>query len=187
MALSQLSLSRAVSHALRHEPWLYELELDAEGWADLDQLLRALQQNGGAWSELRHHHIVEMIERSEKKRHQLAGGRIRAMYGHSVPVRPHRERHVPPVELFHGTAPGTAEIILRDGLLPMGRQFVHLSVDRETAVAVGHRKDRSPVLLVVKAEDAHRQGVPFYAGNGKVWLADEVPAKFIQKSASAVR
>lgn len=25
-------LSRAVSHALRHEPWLYELELDGEGW-----------------------------------------------------------------------------------------------------------------------------------------------------------
>jgi RNA:NAD 2'-phosphotransferase (TPT1/KptA family) len=30
-----LGLSRAVSHALRHEPWLYELELDAE-WQNGD-------------------------------------------------------------------------------------------------------------------------------------------------------
>ena len=29
-------LSEAVSHALRHEPWLYELELDDAGWAPVD-------------------------------------------------------------------------------------------------------------------------------------------------------
>ena len=28
-------ISRVVSHALRHEPWLYELELDAEGWTEV--------------------------------------------------------------------------------------------------------------------------------------------------------
>jgi putative RNA 2'-phosphotransferase len=28
-------LSEVFSHALRHEPWLYELELDDEGWASL--------------------------------------------------------------------------------------------------------------------------------------------------------
>jgi RNA:NAD 2'-phosphotransferase (TPT1/KptA family) len=33
-------LPRKVSHALRHEPWLYELEVDAAGWVCLDQLLR---------------------------------------------------------------------------------------------------------------------------------------------------
>lgn len=36
-------LSRAVSHALRHEPWLYELELDGEGWTSVDDLLQALR------------------------------------------------------------------------------------------------------------------------------------------------
>ncbi len=36
------NLSRAASHALRHEPWLYELELDEEGWADVLPLLTAL-------------------------------------------------------------------------------------------------------------------------------------------------
>lgn len=39
MTLSDGDLSRAVSHALRHEPWLYEIEVDEEvgtwpGWKD---------------------------------------------------------------------------------------------------------------------------------------------------------
>lgn len=42
MSLSDVDLSRAVSHALRHEPWLYELELDDEGWVPVDQVLAAV-------------------------------------------------------------------------------------------------------------------------------------------------
>jgi len=30
--LDLVRLSKTVAHALRHEPWLYELELDEEGW-----------------------------------------------------------------------------------------------------------------------------------------------------------
>ena len=41
MALSDLS--RAVSHALRHEPWLYELELDEAGWVSMTSLVEVLR------------------------------------------------------------------------------------------------------------------------------------------------
>ncbi len=181
MALDHTSISRAVSHALRHEPWVYELELDAEGWASLDQLLSALRQKGGEWRQLRREHVEEMISASEKTRHEVRGDQIRALYGHSLPGRLQRDRQAPPPALFHGTAPDTAEIILGEGLLPMGRQYVHLSVDRETAMAVGQRKDRAPVLLRVAAEEAHRQGAAFYRGNDRVWLADELPARFIER------
>ncbi|NTW40943.1 MAG: RNA 2'-phosphotransferase, partial [Cellulomonadaceae bacterium] len=36
-------LSRVVSHALRHEPWLYELELDEAGWVSVQSLVEALR------------------------------------------------------------------------------------------------------------------------------------------------
>ncbi len=39
MTVRNDELSKVVSHALRHEPWLYELELDDEGWASLDAVL----------------------------------------------------------------------------------------------------------------------------------------------------
>ena len=45
-------VSRATSHALRHEPWLYELELDGEGWVATDALLAALHGERRAWSSI---------------------------------------------------------------------------------------------------------------------------------------
>jgi hypothetical protein len=50
MSVSDVDLSRAVSHALRHAPWLYELELDDEGWTPLAELVTALSERGGAWA-----------------------------------------------------------------------------------------------------------------------------------------
>src|SRR5688572_21548763 len=38
-------VSKALSHARRHDPWLYELELDDEGWASLDAVPGALGKN----------------------------------------------------------------------------------------------------------------------------------------------
>ena len=61
----------------------------------------------------------------------------------------------------------------------MGRQYVHLSLDLETAVAVGRRKSNDPIIITVRAEDAWNAGVVFYEGNEKVWLADLVPPEFL--------
>ncbi|MDR0991135.1 MAG: RNA 2'-phosphotransferase [Propionibacteriaceae bacterium] len=171
-------LSRAVSHALRHEPWVYELELDTEGWVDINDLVLALRHEA-RWSSLTINDIEEMASTATKKRHEIRDGRIRALYGHSVPGRILKELATPPVKLFHGTSPVAAETILRTGLLPMKRQYVHLSVDRETALMVGMRKAQKPVILNVMADNAAAAGIDFYQGNDKVWLARRVPARFI--------
>jgi putative RNA 2'-phosphotransferase len=173
------SLSRVVSHALRHEPWLYELELDDDGWADIGALLEALRGQSQAWQNLSGQDLAEMIENSPKRRHEIAGGRIRALYGHSLAGKLRRERTAPPEWLFHGTAPASRLKIEREGLLPMGRQYVHLSAERGDAVAVGRRKSSEPIVLVIKAREAWNAGVVFYAGNEKVWLADHVPPMYL--------
>lgn len=180
MTLIDVDLSRAVSHALRHEPWIYELQLDEEGWAPVDQLLTALREKGGEWSQVDRGALERMLASATKRRHALDGGRIRALYGHSVPGRIHRRQVTPPARLFHGTAPETwAEEIQAHGLLPMGRQFVHLSVDRETATSVGRRKSADPTILTIDALAAASAGTAFYEGNELVWLADSIPARFI--------
>lgn len=179
MTLSDVDLSRAVSHALRHEPWLYELELNEEGWAPVDQLLVALREKGGDWESIDRAALERMLATATKRRHELDGDRIRALYGHSVPGRIQRRPATPPARLFHGTAPETWAVVQVDGLLPMGRQFVHLSVDRETATLVGQRKCSRPVVLAVDAAEAASTGVTFYEGNELVWLADSIPARFI--------
>ena len=172
-------LSRVVSHALRHEPWLYELELDEDGWAEVNDLLVALRQDDPTWTTLTQQDLEEMIRASAKQRHEVVGGRIRALYGHSLPGKLRKVPAMPPLRLFHGTAPTVGQKIRQQGLMPMGRQFVHLSTNKEDAVAVGRRKATAPIILSVRAQEAWKMNVAFYEGNERVWLADHVPTEYI--------
>ena len=173
-------LSRIVSHALRHEPWLYELEVDEEGWVPIPELIRAISKSSKDWDGLSSSDLVQMIDASPKKRHEIDGAKIRALYGHSFPGRLLKEETMPPAKLFHGTSSQAAEAIFRDGLQPMGRQFVHLSVDRATAKEVGKRKASSPVIIEIDAALAANEGVTFYRGNDHVWLADTIPPQYLK-------
>ena len=173
------AISRTLSHALRHEPWLYELELDAEGWTLVEAVLAALHAERSDWRDLTTDDLAAVIAASTKRRHEMADGRIRALYGHSVPGKLARTPSPPRAKLYHGTSPQALEAIRQNGLQPMARQYVHLSNNRADALEVGRRKHPQPVLLLVKAADAAKAGVAFYVGNEKVWLADRVPWSFI--------
>lgn len=169
-----------MSHALRHEPWLYELELDGQGWVNIEDLISALRGQRPEWKELSQADIVKMINTSSKQRHEMEGSRIRALYGHSLPGKLQKMKAVPPEQLFHGTAPSMVSRIFELGLLPMSRQYVHLSVDTVMANKVGSRKANDPVILLINAKEAYKAGVDFYTGNDAVWLAEKVPSEFIK-------
>lgn len=179
MAVSSNELSRTVSHILRHEPWLYELELDEDGWVPIDALLDALRKKGSLWQTVERADLAQMIADSSKQRHEIVDDRIRARYGHSVPGRMARAEVTPPERLFHGTSPTAWRLIAVEGLRPMGRQYVHLSFDEATAHQVGKRKTPAPVLLAVHAGEAHRAGIRFWRGNDAVWLTKQVPPRFL--------
>jgi putative RNA 2'-phosphotransferase len=115
-------ISRAILHALRHEPWVYELELDANGWTPVDALLAALHEKIGVWRDITTADFAMINAQSEKKRFELDGSRIRALYGHSIPQKLDHTAAEPPAGLYHGTSPEAAQIILREGLRPMRRQ-----------------------------------------------------------------
>ncbi|MCX7921401.1 MAG: RNA 2'-phosphotransferase [Clostridia bacterium] len=171
-------LSKEVSYALRHAPWEYELELDENGWVEIDQLLDSLRFSS-EWQHISEVDLNTMIAKSEKKRHEISNGKIRALYGHSIPHKIIKEAKEPPEILYHGTARYFVPLIKEKGLIPKGRQYVHLSVDVGTALQVGKRRDEKPVLLKVNAKNAWGEGVNFYLGNDKVWLADQIPSKYI--------
>ncbi|WP_330375506.1 RNA 2'-phosphotransferase [Inediibacterium massiliense] len=95
-----------------------------------------------------------------------------------------KENEEPPGVLYHGTARRFLESIIENGLLPRSRQYVHLSIDVDTALQVGKRHDNQPILLVINAKQAWGEGVKFYQGNDKVWLADFVPSKYISENES---
>lgn len=59
-------LSKEISYALRHAPWEFELELDAEGWVPVEQLIDSLQHSK-QWKDIKISDIASMINLSEKK------------------------------------------------------------------------------------------------------------------------
>lgn len=172
-------LSKKISYALRHAPWEYELELDSEGWVSLEQLIESLARNP-KWKNLCSNDVENMIANSIKKRHEISGDRIKAFYGHSIPMKIEKEERKPPHILYHGTKRKSEKTILTQGLRPCSRQYVHLSQDVETAMEVGKRRDIEPIILIIEAEKAYTNGVKFYYGNEKVWLADTIPPQFIR-------
>lgn len=185
MPLDPIRLSKTMSHALRHAPGEYGLELDAEGWVALDDFVAALRGRGGRLAEVELADCEAAMAAASKQRFQVEGGRIRARYGHSVPKRIELPPREPPAVLFHGTPPQVAAIIERQGLEPMGRQYVHLSTDLATALAVGRRRCRQPVIFRVDAARAYADGQRFYAGEDGTWLTDPMAPAYLERLADA--
>jgi len=56
--LDLTKLSRTVAHALRHDPWLYGLELDSYGWLHLIDLVVSLRCRRDEWRKLAENDII---------------------------------------------------------------------------------------------------------------------------------
>ncbi len=179
MPINLVRLSKTISHALRHAPEQYGLTLDEEGWTPIAELLVALRHHRREWRNISVRDLETMIEQADKQRYEIHGDRIRACYGHSVSARIKKTPGSPPDVLYHGTSPRALPYILRDGLRPMNRQYVHLSADEHTAYLVGSRHAPEPVILRIDARAAHAAEIRFYHGNDDIWLADTIPPQFI--------
>ena len=168
-------ISRFLSYLLRHRPKEYLLSFDAHGFAAWNDVVGIVQER---FREITEPEIRAVIADLDKQRFELKESRVRATYGHSFPVDLGSEAAEPPGELYHGTARDLAQSICRDGLKPRERQYVHLSTSVAEALAVGRRRDPSPVILVVDSKSAYAEGVRFYR-SGPLFLVEYVPPRFL--------
>ncbi|MFQ6101142.1 MAG: RNA 2'-phosphotransferase [Anaerolineae bacterium] len=177
-----IKLSKFLALILRHQPERFALELDEEGWASLPEvteILRGLPNFRWA-TRADVMAVVEGGTGDGRRRFQVEGQHIRARYGHSLAQPIVYEPCVPPPILYHGTSPDSLDSVRQQGLKPMERQYVHLSPDVETAIRVGARHDNRPVVLTVRAADAHAAGVTFYQADEAVYLAKRIPVEFLE-------
>lgn len=177
-------LSKLLSLILRHKPEFVGVRLDREGFADVDipELARRISRlRGLSW--VRPEHILEVVELDPKGRFEVRGNRIRATYGHSVPVEPVGEptRDVPDV-LYHGTTEEALRNILREGLRPMSRRFVHLTTNPRDALIVARRHGTNIVLLEIDAKRMVEEGHTLWKVSDLVFLAKVVPPKYLSVS-----
>jgi putative RNA 2'-phosphotransferase len=167
--------SRFLTYVLRHHPEAIGLRLDPAGWVAIDDLLAALAEHD---RPLARSTLDMIVSTSDKQRFEVQSGRIRAAQGHSVEVDLGLPPQTPPAILFHGTVERFLTAIRVDGLRKGRRRMVHLSVDEQTATAVGARRGQ-PVILRVDAAGMHASGHAFYRAANGVWLTEHVPAQWI--------
>lgn len=167
------SLSKLMSLMLRHQPETFGLLLDPEdGSCPVEDLVQAFQAQP-KWAWVTQAEVGQVVRSSDKQRFALADGRIRARYGHSHDKVSYAAAE-PPAVLYHGTGRQTLPAILKEGLRPMGRQYVHLSASTSFAALAGGRKGEL-ALLRIDTVHATALGVVFYYAGNEVWLADQVP------------
>lgn len=171
------NISKFLSLVLRHKPEEIGLELDQNGWVNVDELLMKINNKGISMDfEI----LEEVVTNNDKQRFTFDDTytRIRANQGHSVNVDLELNATEPPELLYHGTVDGFLEGIRQHGLLKMSRQHVHLSKDEGTAVIVAKRRGK-PVILTIQSGKMHREGHTFYHSQNGVWLCDTVPVEYI--------
>lgn len=174
--MAERNLNRAskfISLILRHKPEVANITLDKHGWADVKELLIA--------TKLTQDELDEIVSTDNKQRYSynLGKTKIRANQGHSIDVDLEFKEAMPPCKLYHGTVYKNIESIFNTGLNKQSRQYVHLSSNIETAISVGKRRG-NPVVLEINTEDMIKDGYKFYISENKVWLTDNVPAKYIK-------
>jgi putative RNA 2'-phosphotransferase len=177
LAGTRTELSKFLSFVLRHRPEAIGLELDPNGWADIDDLVERARAHG---KPLTREGVEAIAATSPKQRFAISedGRRVRASQGHSVDVDLGYQPTVPPETLFHGTIAASLAAIRAGGLQRMERHHVHLSPDVETARVVGMRRGK-PVVLRVAAGRMHRDGHVFFLSANGVWLTEHVPPLYI--------
>lgn len=177
MADIEVKASKFLSLLLRHKPDEIGLELSSDGWASISDLVDLTKNHK---LPLTPELIRAVVRTSDKQRFLISpdGARIRANQGHSLSVNLGLASQPPPAHLYHGTASRFLNSIRENGLMKGQRQFVHLSLDTETAKRVGMRHG-TPVILLVAAHRMHDDGFEFFVSENGVWLTDHVPAKYL--------
>ena len=168
-------ISKLIALVLRHKPETLGITLDSHGWADTKQLVSAINNR----EKFTMKDLEEIVSTDEKQRYSFNRDKsmIRANQGHSINVDVELEEEIPPDILYHGTAKKYFSSIMKEGLKPKSRLYVHLSTDEKTAINVGSRHG-DPIVFKIDAKQMERDGYKFYRSVNNVWLTKEVPTEY---------
>jgi putative RNA 2'-phosphotransferase len=177
--IQKKKISKFLSLILRHQPETIHLQLDENGWADVNELIA---KSAKARMHFTIEELDEVVETNNKKRFAFNEDktRIRASQGHSIEIDLDLIPQQPPEFLYHGTAQNNVSSILEKGIEKRNRQHVHLSIDKETATNVGMRHGK-PVILTISTGKMFEDGIEFYLSKNEVWLTDFVDANYISE------
>ena len=171
----EVKISKYLSYILRHNP--EGLDIDKDGFVSITEILEKCKRKYPKINKKN----LEKLASIQDSRFQIKDDKIRALYGHSIPVKIELEIDKEINILYHGTTEEAAKEILLNGLKSKNRNKVHLSATKEGATRVGKRKTKNPVILKIDIEEARIDGIIFQKATDKVYLTDFIPSRFISR------
>jgi putative RNA 2'-phosphotransferase len=171
------NISKYISLILRHKPEVIGIKLDKNGWANVSELIKGIAKDHKGFDMA----ILEKIVKTDNKQRYSFNEdktKIRANQGHSVNVDVELKECTPPDVLYHGTGEKFVASILKSGLMPKSRLYVHLSKDLDTATKVGSRHGKC-VIFTVDTKRMAADGYKFYESENHVWLTKKVPVRYL--------
>jgi len=169
-------LGHELSGLLRHRAPSAGITMDAAGWVQIEDVLRAL----GVTRAI----LDELVVRNEKARYEIADGRIRACQGHSFAEMPVTREALEESwdvwnsreSIWHGTSAEALSAIGREGILPGDRTHVHMA---QTLGSKVRKRARVEVMIEINPERLRAQGITVYRSSNGVLLARRVPRSCI--------
>ena len=160
---------------LRHRPDEFGLNMNDFGFIPLDEVVEAVQQR---YDEVTIEDIEGLVGESQQKRFEIADDAIRALYGHSFFVEMDGEPMEAPEFLYMGSTAAAARKMQKEGMRPVDRFYLHLSLTREVAESRS-RQVGTPCVVQVKAQEAWKQGEIEFFSRGEVVLSREIPSDYV--------
>ena len=92
-------IGRTLAAILRHGK--FEPDMDDQGWVPMQQVVALIRGRHTYMNWLRPRHIEALVETDPKGRYSIAGGKVRATYGHTIPLDLKLDNEDIPPELFY--------------------------------------------------------------------------------------
>ena len=170
---NHIKVSKYLSYLLRHNPKKENLELDSEGFTNVDILIKKINITKDV--------LNNIVANDMKGRYEFNqdNTKIRATNGHSIKsVSLKLKALKPPPILYHGTYLGAIKSIKKTGLSKMNRKYVHLTENIDRAIETGKRRG-THVVLKIKTTEMYLSKFKFYKTSNNVWYVDNVPPEYI--------
>lgn len=170
-------LAKFLTYLLCHRPDEFGLVLDEEGFVSVKQVLQALAAEPG-FGHVRRHHLEQLAGLLQPPRFEIEDDRIRGLDPGPADLR--RTGEEPPALLYAAIPAKAHEPVFASGLKGPRGQEVVLADTPELALKLGRRRSPEPVLVTVQAQAAGRTGMIWEKYGEHLYLAREVPRKFLQ-------
>jgi putative RNA 2'-phosphotransferase len=170
------TLAKTLDYITWRSPGEYGLFWDPEGTMPWKDFYWALQEDFSL-RFVRQSTIQELTLLGMELPFTLDGTLLRLRPGFAPPAYPAASDV--PARLYLGLKPKNLVHTQNIGLISTRRRFVPVCGQRELALRIARRDEKTPLAIEILAREACQSGLSFFAAGPYLYLVEAIPAEFI--------